>query len=577
MVSTNNISEIANNDSEIVPQALKQALLNIDNLSESNFNQSCLVARNTGKRLCFLLVENGLVSDSNMTKIQADVFVQEIVDEKSFPIVPIDNEFLSTQFLSENLVLPLCERKESLSIAMVDASDQFVIDSLAMLTNKNIEVKIATRKSIENTLEKLYGDGNTRIADMVEEIETVDTQDDYGSIEHLKDLAGEAPIIRLVNFIITRAVEERASDIHIEPFEHQLKVRYRIDGVLNETEAPPVRSTAAVISRIKIMGKMNIAETRLPQDGRIQIRAHGKLIDLRVSTVPTMHGESVVLRILDKERVEFDLTSMGFSELIEQRFNELLNLPHGIILVTGPTGSGKTTTLYAALQQLNSPDKKILTVEDPVEYQLEGVNQIQVKPKIGLHFADALRSIVRQDPDIIMIGEMRDLETASIAVQSALTGHLVLSTLHTNDAGSSVTRLLDMGVEDYLLTSTLNGVLAQRLVRKLCNTCCSYENADENFLAEFELKQTPDTQLKRYQAKGCDACSNTGYLGRIVISELLTVDEPFRRLIMNNADASQLQNYACNNGMISMYDDGINKSLSGLTTIEEILRVTQEA
>lgn len=573
-MSLSNISQV---DNQFLPNMLKQALLSIDSLSEHEFNQSLQLAQSTGKRLCFLLVENGLVSDATMTQVQSNVFKLKVAEEKSFPLVPVDNEFISIQFLNENLVLPVNETEETLTLAMVDASDQFVIDSLAMLTNKNIEVKVASRKNIENTLEKLYGDGNTRIADMVEEIETVDTQDDYGSIEHLKDLAGEAPIIRLVNFIITRAVEERASDIHIEPFEHQLKVRYRIDGVLNETEAPPVRSTAAVISRIKIMGKMNIAETRLPQDGRIQIRAHGKLIDLRVSTVPTMHGESVVLRILDKERIQFDLTSMGFSESIEQSFNELLNLPHGIILVTGPTGSGKTTTLYAALQQLNSPDKKILTVEDPVEYQLEGVNQIQVKPKIGLHFADALRSIVRQDPDIIMIGEMRDLETAGIAVQSALTGHLVLSTLHTNDAGSSVTRLLDMGLEDYLLTSTLNGVLAQRLVRKLCGKCSSYHPADKSFLKELQLNQDSKGELKRYQANGCEVCTNTGYLGRIVISELLIVDESFRRLIMNNADASQLQEYACNNGMTLMYEDGINKSLAGLTTIEEVLRVTQEA
>lgn len=346
---------------------------------------------------------------------------------------------------------------------------------------------------------------------------------------------------------------------------------------MQEAEAPPARSTAAIISRIKIMAKMNIAERRLPQDGRIQVRTQGKLIDLRVSTVPTMHGESLVMRILDKEQVNLDFDILGFAKDISARFQEILKLPHGIVLVTGPTGSGKITTLYTALDKLNTADKKILTVEDPVEYQLEGVNQIQVKPKIGLDFANALRSIVRQDPDIIMIGEMRDLETAKIAVQSALTGHLVFSTLHTNDAGSSITRLLDMGVEDYLLTSTLNGILSQRLVRTLCNECKKPYTPLPELIEELKLdRYSPAANISLYEAGSCPACLDNGYIGRSVITELLIISESICRLILSRADGTALQRQAIDEGMDTMQTDGIKKALQGITSIEDVMRVTRE-
>lgn len=575
-MSTVNICDQENTEYELIPEALRNALLSLDSVSENNFNKLCSLANISDRRLCLLLVENGLVSDSNMANIQSEILGYDLVSIKDFPTNSLVNTPLPRQFLRDSLTLPLNETDDSLTLAMADATDSFVISSLAMLTKKTIHIKVALRSHIEDALERLYGDGSSRIADMIEEIETVEQIEDYSSIEQLKDMAGEAPIIRLVNFIITHAVEERVSDIHIEPFEHQLKVRYRIDGVLHETEAPPIQSTAAVISRIKIMGKMNIAETRLPQDGRIQIRTQGKLIELRVSTVPTMHGESVVMRILDKEHVQFDLSNMSFSGTAEKQIYQLLKLTHGIILVTGPTGSGKTTTLYAALQWLNSPDKKILTVEDPVEYQLDGINQIQIKPKIGLHFAEALRSIVRQDPDIIMIGEMRDLETSRIAVQSALTGHLVLSTLHTNDAVGSIIRLLDMGIEDYLLTSTLNGVLGQRLVRKLCTKCCTRVVAVQEIIDEFKLHRYTEDPVKIYTSNGCELCTQTGYLGRLMISELLVFDETIRRMIIGNADALKLRAYGYEQGMLSMYEDGLCKVLAGVTTIEEVLRVTQE-
>jgi len=401
-------------------------------------------------------------------------------------------------------------------------------------------------------------------------------------IERLKETASEAPVIRLVNMIIQKAVEARASDIHIEPFEGQLKVRYRIDGVLQDVEAPPARSTLAVISRIKIMAKLNIAERRLPQDGRIPLRIQGKELDLRVSSVPTMHGESVVMRLLDKASIRFDFDILGFDGTPRDRLLKVLDQPHGIILVTGPTGSGKSTTLYTALSRINTPESKIITVEDPVEYQLTGVNQIQVKPQIGLTFSTALRSIVRQDPDIIMIGEMRDLETAHIAVQSALTGHLVLSTLHTNNAAGGVSRLLDMGVEDYLLTSTVNGIVGQRLVRRLCSKCrVAYVPSPEIIQKLYSAIKTQNIEVSNaerltiFKPQGCVECGNTGYFGRLAIAEVLLMSETLRQTILRHATATEIQRIAQNEGMASMYEDGMRKVLAGLTTLEEVIRVTQ--
>ncbi|MGR8998836.1 MAG: type II secretion system ATPase GspE, partial [Gammaproteobacteria bacterium] len=396
-------------------------------------------------------------------------------------------------------------------------------------------------------------------------------------LEHLKDLASEAPVIKMVNLIMQRAIETKASDIHIEPFEQSLKVRLRIDGVLQDIGAPPVKSTAAVISRIKIMAKLNIAERRLPQDGRIKVQMLGKELDLRVSTIPTMYGESVVIRLLDKENTVLDFASLGFSGSQAQQFVDVLAEPHGIILITGPTGSGKSTTLYAALKQLNTAERKIITVEDPVEYQLEGINQIQAKPQIGLTFASALRSIVRQDPDVIMIGEMRDLETAKIAVQSALTGHLVLSTLHTNDAPGGITRLLDMGVEEYLLTSTVNGILAQRLVRKLCPECKAAYQPASAVVEEMKLKRfKPVGDIVLYKPVGCPACGGLGYRGRMAIIEFLAMTDPIRKLIMAHEDAGAIQKQAMAEGMATMYEDGLVKVMQGNTTLEEVLRVTAE-
>ncbi len=548
-------------EGKLQPEELDRALENYD------ANKS---------RFVMFLVRLGLISEHDLAQALAKTLQLPLLQDKDFPELLLGEDKLSVKFLKESFALPIAETENHLILAMADPSDTFTIQAMELAYNKKIEPRIATPSQIENAINRLYGDGQSSLANIVEEIEHDDINE-IDSIERLKDLAGEAPIVRLVNLIINHAIECRASDIHIEPFEHRLKVRYRIDGVLQDAEAPPARSTAAVISRIKIMAKMNIAERRLPQDGRIQLRAQGKTIDLRVSTVPTLHGESLVLRILDKQRINLDLNALGFDKKAAGQLLDMLTLPHGIILVTGPTGSGKTTTLYAALQTLNTPEKKILTVEDPVEYQLEGINQIQVKPQIGLTFADALRSIVRQDPDIIMIGEMRDLETAKIAVQSALTGHLVFSTLHTNDAGSSVTRLLDMGVEDYLLTSTLNGILSQRLVRTLCTPCRKSYIPLPELVEELGLRRfSTAEELILYKATGCAQCAHTGYMGRTVIMEMLCMSEAIRRLVLSHADGTKLQQTAIEAGMETMKNDGLRKALQGITTLEEVLRVTQE-
>ena len=552
-------------------------LLSENRIKPDELKRSLELQAENGTALGVLLVRLGLVSDRDMATLQQHITDIPLLKDKEIPDVPILTASLSEKFLRDVYALPIHESDEEVVVAMADPGDEFTLQAIALACGKTVQVKIATTTQIENVLDLLHGGGNTKLANIVEEIENDDDASYAETTERLKDLAGEAPIIRLVSLMINRAIELRASDIHIEPFENRLKLRYRIDGVLQEAEAPPVNSTAAIISRVKIMAKLNIAEHRLPQDGRINLRTQGKLIDLRVSTVPTLHGESLVLRILDKQHVSLDFDELGFAQDIKKKLQAILTLPHGIILVTGPTGSGKTTTLYTALQELNRPDKKILTVEDPVEYQLEGINQIQVKPQIGLNFSDALRSIVRQDPDIIMIGEMRDLETASIAVQSALTGHLVFSTLHTNDAGSSITRLLDMGVEDYLLTSTLNGILSQRLVRTLCTHCREAYIPLSELIDELNLNRYADkTDITLYKAVGCEHCQDTGYMGRSVVTEFLTLTESIRRLILSGADGTSIQNDAIESGMDTMQIDGIKKALLGVTSIEDVMRVIQQ-
>lgn len=547
-------------------------LLERDKLTGADLGRARRLADEAGEPLLRMLVRLGLVSERDLAQAMSEALDLPLADAAAFPTEAVAEGVFTLRFLKDARVLPLAEDDERLRVAVTDATDPFVLAAVAMAAGKPVEAAVALPSEIDAALERLYEKKAEPAGESEAELGDFDEED----IEHLKDLASEAPVIRMVNHLIQRAVESRASDIHIEPFADELKVRLRIDGILKEVDAPPVRSTAAVISRIKIMAKLNIAERRLPQDGRIPIRVQGRELDLRVSTVPTMFGESVVMRLLDKESVRFDFDALGFDGPPRQRLLEILEQPYGILLVTGPTGSGKSTTLYTALSRLNTQERKIITVEDPVEYQLPGINQIQVKSAIGMTFSGALRAIVRQDPDIIMVGEMRDVETARIAVQSALTGHVVLSTLHTNDAASGVTRLLDMGVEDYLLTSTINGILAQRLVRRLCPHCREpYEPLPE--LAErFSRFARDPGSIVLYRPGGCGACNGTGYRGRLAIAEVLLMTDPIRKLVLSHATASEIQRTAVAEGMASLYEDGLRKALEGRTTVDEVLRVAED-
>lgn len=558
-------------------QSLLTTLQSKNKLSASELKKVERVKKTSvAESLPQLLVKLGLCSELDM----ADAFVEsghfEKITADQYPLEMQLPETVSMRFLKNYHVIGLNNTEHDITVAMMDPEDQFTINALRLATGKSIIAKVGLLSEIDAALNVQYGEDRSKMDKLVDDLAI----DDLGEedLEHLKDLASEAPVIKMVNLIMQRAIETRASDIHIEPFEQTLKVRLRVDGVLQEIDAPNVKSTAAVISRIKIMAKLNIAERRLPQDGRIKVQMLGKELDLRVSTIPTMYGESVVIRLLDKENTVLDFAALGFAGRHLQQFIDVLSQPHGIILITGPTGSGKSTTMYAALKQLNTPERKIITVEDPVEYQMEGVNQIQAKPQIGLTFASALRSIVRQDPDVIMIGEMRDLETARIAVQSALTGHLVLSTLHTNDAAGGITRLLDMGLEEYLLTSTVNGILAQRLVRKLCPACKVGTIATPEIVKNLRLQRfAPEGDIVLYKPVGCSACASTGYRGRLAIIEFLPMTDPIRKLIMAHEESGAIQKLAITEGMQTLYENGLVKVIQGITSLEEVMRVTSEA
>ena len=558
---------------------LGEILIERGKLDAAGLERAMRLQQEGQEKLGPLLVTLGICAQRDVAEALAAQLGLPLLDSKGYPEFPILEERISARFLRESRALPVREDEQELALAMADPTDDYTIGAFTMVTGRQVKPMVAIPTELEAALERLYGAGKSALGQIVGDVETrVDEVAFDADVQQLKDLASEAPVIRMVSLIITNALGMRASDIHIEPFENRLIVRYRVDGVLHEIESPPRRLSAAVISRVKIMASLDIAERRLPQDGRIRLRIQGKEIDLRVSTVPTMHGESVVMRILDKGGVALDFARLGFEEDTLKAFMDVLLQPHGVLLVTGPTGSGKTTTLYTALDTLNKPDVKILTVEDPVEYQMPGINQIQVKPQIDLTFANALRSIVRQDPDVIMIGEIRDLETAQIAVQSALTGHLVLSTVHTNDAPSTVNRLLDMGVEDYLLTSTVIGIQAQRLVRTLCEACKEPYTALPEMVEQLRLRRFSDAEeITLHHPKGCPQCAQTGYTGRICIMEVMPMTDSLRSMVMKHANAGELREEALRGGMLTMYEDGLRKAVRGITTFEEVLRVTREA
>jgi general secretion pathway protein E len=540
--------------------------------------QKLLPFKNDWSGLKKKLLESHAIDERELCQLMSDALGVPFVPFDQFPKEPLFLSGLSASFMRQGQFLPVEMSGGQLTVITHDPLDFYTFDAIRMATGLKVKPLIGMETEIVEALQQLYGVGETTMEKIMEDIDNIPEYqaDDEEDIDHLRDLASEAPVIRLVNLIITKAIDLKASDIHFEPFETQFRIRYRVDGVLHDAEAPPKRLQSAIISRVKIMSKMNIAERRLPQDGRIMVKVKGKEIDFRVSTVPTIHGESVVLRILDKTSIVLDIEKLGFPHDILVDFDRCIQNPHGILLVTGPTGSGKTTTLYCALEKINSPDKKIVTVEDPVEYQLRGVNQIQVKPAIGLTFANALRSIVRQDPDVILIGEIRDAETAEIAIHSALTGHLVFSTLHTNDAASAVTRLIDMGIEDYLLTSTLVGILAQRLVRVTCPFCQEEFAYDDSLLKQLGVPPEEASRIKMVKPKGCAECGFTGYRGRTGIFEFLKVTDEIRAMILQRKDSQMLKELARQRGMRTLRQDGWLRVKEGMTTVQELLRVTQE-
>ncbi len=546
-------------------------------ISERDVERTLLAQGEMGDMFGQVLIKLGLVSELDLAQVLSKQLQIPLIAAADYPEEAIRIDELAEDFLIYNSVVPVKLTEQSVTFAAVTPQDPFLSKALAMAVDKDIEIVLGLETDIARAIAQfLQGDEDDEDGDDIGDQFAGQSDDEF--IEHLKDLASEAPVIRLVNQTIHRALDLGASDIHIEPFEDGLHLRYRVDGVLQTYPDPPAANLApAIASRIKLLSHMNIAEQRLPQDGRIMTRVKGHELDLRVSTIPTVHGESIVMRVLDRESIQLDLPDMGFSPDTLERYQQLLAQPHGVLLVTGPTGSGKTTTLYASLASLDSDTLKIITVEDPVEYQLQGVNQIQVQSQIELNFARALRSILRQDPDIIMIGEMRDTETAQIGVQSALTGHLVLSTLHTNTAAGAITRLEDMGVERFLITSSVNGVLAQRLVRTLCDSCKAPLPLTDELVERYGLQPFVDANTKEiYQARGCPECMDTGYRGRTSIHELFALDEEMHRVIMAGADATSLHAAARQQGMITLYEDGLRKVVRGLTSLEEVMRVTQD-
>ncbi|HEV8310278.1 MAG TPA: type II secretion system ATPase GspE [Methylomirabilota bacterium] len=547
-------------------------------LSEPDLARAEERQRASGERLADAIVRLGYCTPEEIARALARRLGLSYVSREEFPTSPPFLRNLSPQYMRQYRFCPLAVENGTLLIACADPTDPIASDELRAALGLDVRQAVATEPAILEAIERYFGTGSTAVQKVIETIRDDEwAGDESGSedVNSLRDMAFDAPVVRLVNLLIENAVTSNASDIHIEPFEDNLRVRYRIDGVLFDAETPPKRLRAAITSRIKIMAELNIAERRLPQDGRIRMSLQGRRLDIRVSTIPTIHGESVVMRLLDRAAILMPLDRLGFDPRTERQIQHIINLPHGMLLVTGPTGSGKTTTLYAALDKINSPGKKIITIEDPVEYQLRGVNQIHVKPKIGLTFSSGLRHIVRQDPDVIMVGEIRDVETADIAIHAALTGHLVFSTLHTNDAPGAITRLLDMGAEPYLVASVLEGILAQRLVRIICASCRVPYEPEPKELRAMGIDEVPgDAALQR--GKGCGECRGTGYRGRTGIYEFLPMTEDFRSMTLRKVPGHEIRQRAIAAGMTTLRQDGWAKCCLGVTTIEEVLRVTHE-
>ncbi|MFO8163491.1 MAG: type II secretion system ATPase GspE [Thermodesulfobacteriota bacterium] len=557
-----------------------EILQEICSFSEDVFAQALAIQREQGGRIEEILIQKGAIGESDLLKARSIQFGLPL-----WPSISTENmdtsftQRIPIQFLKKYKMVPVV-KSDKIYIAVNDPTLFQPLDDLHVILGWNgIATVLAPSSAILSAINLAYDMTSYSAEQVIQDMHEEDRDMILSSIEETGDLlddTSDAPVIKLVNLMLSQAVKARASDIHIEPYQNRIKVRYRVDGVLYDILSPPKHIQSTLISRIKIMARLNIAEKRLPQDGRIEIKIGDKNVDIRVSTIPTAFGERVVLRLLDKTNVLLSVSDLGMSEQKLQTFNQLIKSSHGIILVTGPTGSGKTTTLYAALSTINKPNINIITIEDPVEYQIEGIGQIQVNPKINITFANGLRSIVRQDPDVILVGEIRDLETAEVAIQAALTGHLVFSTLHTNDSASAVTRLIDMGIEPFLVTSSVIGILAQRLVRNVCTECKEEYIPDKESLENIGITPEMCSGKKIYRDKGCQGCLNTGYKGRTGIFELMVLDDSIKNLILKTSDSNTIKKQAINQGMMTLRQDGALKVLNGITTIEEILRITQK-
>ncbi len=552
----------------------EQILLEKALITKEQFDKALEESRKKGMNLGKVIVRSGMVSEEAYAEAMSEALdipylnlANYIIDAEAVKLIP---ETVARKYKA----IAIFKIRDSLTVAMADPKDIAAIDDLSRRAKCGIEAMLSTEGAISNAIEQYYG-ASSSLEDVIKDI---DKQNRFQPKEtefdsaRLAEIAEEAPVIKLVNMVIMQAVKDRASDIHIEPEENRLAVRFRIDGILHEMFSPPKRMEPALMSRIKVLSKMDIAEKRKPQDGRFNMKAMDRDIDLRVSTFPTIYGENIVIRILDRGSILMGLDKIGFSSGISKEFERLIKYPHGIILVTGPTGSGKTTTLYSALSAIDSEEKNVITIEDPVEYHLGRIRQSQINPKAGLNFAAGLRSILRQDPDIIMVGEIRDKETAEISVQAALTGHLVFSTLHTNDAAGALSRLIDMGIEPFLISSSIIGILAQRLVRKICDKCREDYTPSEDILKSLGLNQKKGF----FRGKGCAACKNTGYRERIGIFELLVMNEQIRKLVSEKASSAAIKKILIETGMKTLRDDGLDKVLKGITTPEEVIKATQE-
>lgn len=559
------LGELLVRENLITPEQLKKAL------EES---------KNAGGRLGESLSKLGILDETELADFLSKHYKVPSINLEEFEIDPEIIKLVSAEICEKHTIIPVNRAGPTLIIATSDPSNIFVADDIKFLTGYNIEMVVAPESQIKKAIEKYYGKQasdsvmNEVMQELTDsEIESVENEEDI-DIRDLEKATQDAPIVKLVNHILIDAISKGASDIHVEPYEKFFRIRYRLDGVLFEVMQPPLKFKNAVISRLKIMASLDIAERRVPQDGRIKLRVKDKEVDFRVSSLPTLFGEKVVLRILDKSNLQLDLTKLGFEETQLKLFRDAINQPYGMVLVTGPTGSGKTTTLYSALMELNQITDNISTAEDPVEYNLPGINQVQINDEVGLNFAAALRSFLRQDPDIILVGEIRDFETAEIAVKAALTGHLVLSTLHTNDAPSSITRLLNMGVEPFLVTASVNAVIAQRLVRKICSNCKTEADVPPKLLIEMGMDPEEANEVTCYKGAGCDKCNGKGYKGRLALYEIMPLWEELKEMVLNGASAGELKKEAVRLGMSTLRSSGLQKIKEGLTTTDEVLAIT---